>query len=181
MMVKSWTWLMVAGIVFLLLLPGLVWGVASLVRGNAGDLVASVALAPEQEITLPAVGEAVVLVEAPRMSTDYGDLQIELTEKGSGQGVMLKYSYVAAQGMVHGMSSIKVPFGRMTVERAGAYTVRVSGLAVGKDYSEYRVLISRPYLARMAVQIVGIVFCGVGMLGCVIWGVWLMGLMKQRG
>ena len=35
-------------------------------------------------------------------------------------------------------------------------------------------------LARMALQIIGIVFCAVGMLLCVIWAAWLAGLMKQH-
>lgn len=179
MMIKSWSLLAVAGIAFLLLAPALVWCAISLVKGNRGDTLASAAFAPLLEVNLPSAGEIVVLVEVPRLVSDFAGFQIELTEKQSGQSAMMKYSYVKAQGAVHGFDAVKVPYGRMTAPRAGVYVVRMTGLDPGKDYSKYRLLLSRPYLGRMALQIFGIVFCAVGMLLCVIWAAWLAGLMKQ--
>ena len=179
MMIRSWSLLAVAVIVFLVLVVGLVWCVVSLLKSNRGDTLASVALTREQEIKLPGAGEVIVLVEMPRLASSFGDLQIELTEKQSGHAEVLKYSYAKAQGAVRGFDSVKIPFGHITAPRAGTYVARVSGLDTGKDYSNYRLLFSRPYLGRMSVQIVGIVICAVGMLGCLLWTVWLAGLMKQ--
>ncbi len=178
-MVKSWNLLAVVGAVFVLLAIGLVYCVVQLVKGNRGDTLISAALIPQQEINLPGAGEVVVLVQIPQLASDFGNLQIELTEKGSGSTQVMKYSYASAQGAVHGFDGVKMRFGRMTIPREAMYVARVSGLSPGKDYSNYRLIFSRPYLGRMTLQIVGIVACGVGMLGCLIWGAWLAGLMKQ--
>jgi hypothetical protein len=179
MMIQSWSLLAVAGIAFLLLAPAVVWCAISLVKGNRGDTLAAAAFAPLQEVNLPSPGEIVVLVEVPRLVSDFANFQIELTEKQSGRSAVMKYSCVNAQGAVHGFDAVKVPYGRLTAPRAGVYVVRMGGLDPGKDYSKYRLLLSRPYLGRMALQIIGIVFCAVGMLLCVIWAAWLTGLMKQ--
>jgi len=179
MIVKSWNLLAVAILVFFLLAPALVWCTISLIKGNRGATLASAALVHEQEINVPMTGEVVVLVQMPRLASDFGNIQIELTEKQSGHTEVMKYSYTGAQGAVRGFDSVKMPFGRFVAPRAGLYLTRVSGLNPGKDYSNYRLIFSRPYLGRMTLQIIGIVFCAVGMLGCVIWGTWLAGLMKQ--
>jgi hypothetical protein len=60
----------------------------------------------------------------------------------------------------------------MTVPRPGTYLVRVTGLEPGKDYSGSRILLSRPYLGRMALQIVAIVICAVAALLCLILAAW---------
>ena len=76
----------------------------------------------------------------------------------------MKYDFARAQGAVYGLTTMRVPLGRMTAPRAGTYLVRVSGLQMGKDYSASRILLSRPYLGRMVGQILGIVVCAIGML-----------------
>jgi hypothetical protein len=179
MIIKSWSLLAVAAIVFLLLTPALIWCVVGLVKGNRGDTIVSVSLVPQQEINVPVAGDMVVLVQMPQLASGFDQLQIELTEKQSGHTDVLKYSYAQAQGAVHGFDGVKIPFGHSTAPRAGVYVARVSGLDPGKDYSAYRLIFSRPYLGRMTLQIIGIVFCAVGMLGCLIWAAWLAGLMKQ--
>jgi len=179
MIIKSWPLLGLAGIIFVLLTPVLVWCVSSLVRANRSDLVVSAGFAREQEIEIPTAGELVILVETPRLSSDFGDFQIELTDKETGQRTLAKYSYTGSQGAIHGLDTAKTPYGRMSIRAPGAYTVRMNGLNPAKNYAGYRVLLSRPYLGRMAFQIVGIVFSAAGMLLSVIWAAWLAGLMKQ--
>jgi hypothetical protein len=73
---------------------------------------------------------------------------------------------------------MEVPFGRMPSARAGVYLVRIDGLQPGKDYSSHRLILSWPYMARLVLQILAIVFCGVGMLLDAILAVWLAGLLK---
>lgn len=135
MMIQSWSLLAVAGITFLLLAPALVWCAISLVKGNRGDTLASAAFAPLQEVNLPSAGKIVVLVEVPRLVSDFANFQIELTEKQSGRSAVMKYTCVNAQGAVHGFDADKVPYGRLTAPRAGVYVVRMTGLDPGKDYS----------------------------------------------
>jgi hypothetical protein len=99
-----------------------------------------------------------------------------LVDQQSGQAVTMQYSLMTAQGAAYGVSTMQVPFGRMNA-RPGTYLVRMAGLQGGKDYSGYRLILSRPYMGRMAIQIIGIVLCGVGMLLSVIWAAWMAGLL----
>lgn len=178
MTIQSPGYLALAAVAFVLLGVGLVFCVISLVRGNRDDVLASVPVVGEFELTLASSGEVVVMIEAPRMTTEYRAFQIQLLEKQSGQVSTLNYSMLPAQGAVYGVTTVQVPFGRIQA-KAGDYFARVLGLRPGVDYSNFRLILSRPYLGRMALQIIGIVFCGVGMLGSLIWACWLAGLMKQ--
>lgn len=166
------------GAVFVLLSIGLVWSIVNLVRSNSRDILASMPVVPRQEVNLPAAGDVLVMMEVPRFGSDFRSFQVELVEKQTGQATAVKYSFVTAQGAVYGLSTMQVPFGRMTAARAGVYDVNIAGLQPGKDYSSHRLLLSRPYMGRMVLQILAIVFCGLGMLLSVIWAAWLAGLMK---
>ena len=178
MVIKSFSLLTLAIALFLLLGAALVWFIVHLVRGNQNSLLAAMALAPEQEVRVEAPGEVVLLMEVPRLASDFRNFQIEVIDRQGGQGATMKYRYLTAQQTVYGMTTMKVPFGRMTTIQPGAYLVRVSGLQAGKDYSNYHLLLSRPYFGRMAFQIVGIVVSGVGTLLSVLWACWLLGLLR---
>jgi hypothetical protein len=167
-----------AAIAFLLLAATLVGCVAKMLKSNRTDTLVAAPLAADQEIQLPSTGTARLILEVPRTSADYSNLRIALTEQQSGQTVTADYSMVTAQGTVYGVTTMKVPFGQPTVLRAGMYRARISGLQAGKDYSRYRLQISRPYLSRLILQIIILVFCGVGMLLDVIWVAWMAGWMK---
>src|SRR3989442_1155975 len=157
MIVKSWSLLWVAGIMFVTLGCVLIWIVAQLVRSNRAQLLATGALVPEQELAISDPGEVVLLLETPRFGSDYRNFKFEIVENATGDRTKMKYDFVRAQGAVYGVTTMRVPIGRMTVLRAGAYTLRVTGLQAGKNYSNYRIFLSRPYLGRMVLQIVGIV------------------------
>jgi hypothetical protein len=67
---------------------------------------------------------------------------------------------------------MRVPIGRIMLERSGRYLIRVSGLDRGTTDPRCRMLFSRPYLGRMIAQIIGIVFCGVGLLLSLLLALW---------
>ena len=170
--VKSWSVLVAAGIVFLTLGSLLIWVVAQLIRKNREQILATAALVAEQELATRKPGELVLLLETPRFGTDYRNFEFDIIENATGHRTHMKYEYMQAQGAVYGMTTMRVPLGRMTAQRAGAYLMRVTGLQAGKDYSACRILLSRPYLGRMVFQIIGIVVCAVGMLLSLILGSW---------
>jgi hypothetical protein len=58
---------------------------------------------------------------------------------------------------------MQVPVGPAAMLRS-AYVVRIGGLQAGNDYSRYRLMISRPYIGRLTLQIIGLVLCGVAIL-----------------
>jgi hypothetical protein len=120
------------------------------------------------------------MMEVPRLGSDFRSFRIELMEKQTGQVAAMTYSFITAQGASYAFSTMQVPFGRMPSPRAGVYVVRIFGLQPGKDYSSHRLILSRPYMARLVRQILAIVFCGVGMLLTAIWAAWLGGLLKPQ-
>ena len=75
---------------------------------------------------------------------------------------------------------MRVPLGRVVVQRPGSYLVRIDGLQAESDYSNSRLLLSRPYLGRMVLQIIGIVICAIGFLLSLLLGWWQV-LPLQQG
>ncbi len=178
MTIVSRTSLAFAGMAFLLLGAALVWCIAKMLQQNRTDTLVSAPLVAEQAIQLPSTGMARLILEVPRTSADYRKVRIELTEQQSGQAVRADYSLLTAQGAVYGVTTMQVPFGPATMMRAGLYRARIGGLDAGKDYSRCRLILSRPYLGRLTLQIIILVLCGVGILLDLIWVVWLAGWMK---
>lgn len=128
----------------------------------------------EQTLSVPppAPAEAVVILEVPRIGSRFRDWQIEITESTTGEMTHLHYEAMRAKGAVYGVSTMRVPFGRLVLTSAGAYGVRIAGLAGGEDLSRCCIILSRPYLGRMVLQIIGIVFCGIGLLLSLLLGAW---------
>ncbi len=172
---------MLAGAAFLLFGFGFVWCSVQMVRSNRKDILAVAPVVPAQEIQLPSSGMARVLLECPRTSADYRNMRIELVEKESGRNVTADYAPLAAQGAVYGVTTMQVPIGPAAMLRTGTYVVRIGGLQAGNDYSRYRLMISRPYIGRLTLQIIGLVLCGVAMLLDVIWFCWMAGWMQSAG
>lgn len=172
MIVKSWSILILASIAFVALGCVLIWIVVRLLRSNRNQVLATAALVPSQELTIREPGELLLLVETPRFGSDYRNFEFEVIEKSTGHTTKMKYDFARAQGATYGVTTMRIPVGRMNAQQADTYLLRVAGLQLGKDYSRYRILLSRPYLARMALQIVGIVICGIGMLLSLLLALW---------
>src|SRR5688500_882287 len=161
---KTGLWLAVAGMVFVVCAAGAGWMALRLVRSNRAAVIATAPLRAEQVVAVAAPGELVVSIEVPRLSTDYRQWEIEIVEAGTRRTHAMKWGGPRSTGNVTGISTIKVPLGRLTLERPESLTVRVKGLASNTNYAQYNIILARPHLARIALQVVGLVFCGVGML-----------------
>jgi len=173
--------LLVASITAFCLLAGLlVWGVVRLLRSNREQLLASGPMTAEQEFALRQAAAILLLIEVPRFGSNFRELEFEVVEQASGRTTKLRYDFVRAQGVVYDVTTMRVPLGRVTVERPGTYLVRVDGLQEGTDYSRCRIIFSRPYLGRMVLQIIGIVICAIGMLLSLLLALWQV-LPLQQG
>jgi len=179
-MIRSLPPLAASTTAFFLLGGLLVWVVVRLLRSNREQLLASGAMTAEQEFALREAAALLLLVEVPRFGSGFRELEFEVVERASGRATKLSYDFVRAQGAVYGVTTMRVPLGRVTVERPGSYLVRVGGLKPGGDYSRCRIMFSRPYLRRMVLQIIGIVICAIGMLLSLLLALWQV-LPLQQG
>ncbi|HEX2099511.1 MAG TPA: hypothetical protein VHF69_02540 [Candidatus Synoicihabitans sp.] len=178
MIIKSGGWLSVAGVTFVLCGIGAGWMAMRLVRSNRAAVVATLPLLPEQAVRVESPGELVVSVEVPRLATDYRSWEFEVVDSGSQRVHRMKWGGPRSTGAVTGLSTVKIPLGRITLSRPDTMKIRVIGLTAGANYPEYHVILARPHLARMAVQIIGLVLCGVGMLLSLLWALWQLGVVK---
>src|SRR5262249_30811007 len=137
-------------------------------------------LVEEQSFDLEEVQPLLLLIEVPRIGSNFRELGFRITEKATGTVTNLSYNFVRAQGAVYGVTTMRVPIGRWQVIQPGSYLVQVSGLQTGADLSRSRILFSRPYLGRMVLQIIGIVIGGVGLLLSLLLALWQV-LPLQQG
>ena len=180
MIIKSLPLLIAACTAFLVLVVLLFWVTARLLRSNREQLVAVGPLVEEQEFAIREPAQLLLIIEVPRMGSEFRKFEFEVIEKATGQSSKLSYSYVRAQGAVYGVTTMRVPLGRITVQRPGPFLVRVAGLRPGTDYSRSRIILSRPYLGRMVLQIIGIVIYAIGLLLTLLLGLWQV-LPMQEG
>lgn len=181
MIVKSWDLLVLASVLLVTFGGLLVRFVRQLVRSNRDQILAVAALLPEQEVTISEPGEILLLLETPRFGSAFRNFQFEVVEAATGQSTRMKYEYLRAQGAVYGVTTMRIPLGRMTAQQAGIFLVRVFGLQAGTDYSTSRIMFSRPYLGRMVGQILGIVVCGIGMLLSLLFALWQLFPLQSGG
>ena len=179
MIIKSLPLLIAACAAFLVLGSLLIWVVARFLRSNREQLVAVGPLVEEQEFAIGEPAQLLLIIEVPRIGSEFREFVFEVIEKATGQSIRLSYSYVRAQGAVYGVTTMRVPLGRITVQRPGPFLVRVAGLRPGTDYSRSRIMLSRPYLGRMVLQIIGIVICAIGLLVSLLLGLWQVLPMQQ--
>jgi hypothetical protein len=178
MLIKSTLALVAAGVALVAFGLGAGWMALRLIRGNRAAVIASLPLVPEQTVRVEAQGELVVSIEVPRLATDFRQWEFEVVETSAQRVHRMKWGGPRATGKVSGISTVKIPLGRVTLAQADHLAVRVEGLAADGDYSAYHVVLARPHLARIALQVLGLVFCGVGMLLSLLWGLWQLGVVK---
>jgi len=178
--VKSWPLLIAASAGFVVFGFLLVAVITSLVRSNRRQIVATGPLVAEQEFELKEAQPLLLLVEVPRLGSGFRNLEFQVTETATGRVTSLSYNFLRAQGAVYGVTTMRVPIGRIEMAPAGPYLVRVLGLITGADLSRSRIMLSRPYLGRMVAQIIGIVVCGIGLLLSLLFGLWQV-LPLQHG
>ncbi len=172
MMMKSWPLFDLAAVTFFAFAALEIWFVRRLLRGNREQVLASVPIQAEQEINVVKAGEIVLLLEVPRFGSDFRQFHFAFAEEATRRTTEMQYNYLRAQGAIYGVTTMRVPIGRLTIEKPGVLHLSISSLDPNKDYSGSRVILSQPYLGRMIRQILGIVFCGIGMLLSLLLALW---------
>jgi hypothetical protein len=86
MAVKSFGLLAGAGVLFFLLAIALVWFVIQLMRGNQNSILSTIPLtAQQQEVKIDSIGEIVLLLEVPRLASDFRNFRVDLTNQQTGR------------------------------------------------------------------------------------------------
>jgi hypothetical protein len=172
MTIKSLPLLLGASTAFLIFGSLLIRAIARLFRANRAQIVATGPMIAEQRVTLAEPSSLRLLVEVPRFAPWLRHLRFEVTEIATAKTTRLSYNFVRAQGAVYGLTTMRLPLGTVVVEHSGEYIIRVIGLEPGKDYAQSKLMLSRPYLRRMVLQIIAIVFCALGLLGSLLLALW---------
>ena len=178
-MIKSGLCLALACICLVLFAMGAVWIALRLLRDNRVAVISTLPILPEQRFTVTEPGEIVVSFEVPRLSTDFREWELEVVEGKTQRVHRMRWGGPRATGTVKGFSTIKIPVGRLTLSEPDTLIFRVTGLTPQGRQAESHIVLARPHLARMALQIVGLVVCGVGMLLSLLGGLWTMGVLKS--
>lgn len=179
MAIKSFPLLFSASTAFLIFGTLLIRAIVRLVRANRAQIVAAGPMVAEQQVTLAEPASLRFLVEVPRFATWLRNLEFEVTEMATAKTTKLSYDFVRAQGAVYGVTTMRLPLGTVIGEHPGEYLIRVIGLEPGKDYGQSKVMLSRPYLGRMILQIIAIVFCALGLLGSLLLALWQLFPLQQ--
>lgn len=179
MIVKSVPLLLGASAAFLVFATLLIRAIARLIRANREQIVAAGPMVAEQRITLSEPLALRLLIEVPRFAPWLRRLGFEIAEIRTGQTTKLSYDLVRAQGTVYGVTTMRVPLGTVVAEHAGDYLIRVIGLESSRDYSQCKVILSRPYLGRLILQIIAIIFCALGLLGSLLFALWQLFPLQQ--
>jgi hypothetical protein len=169
--------LAIAAVLFLGCLAGTICFAVGLYRTIQTSVVASLPVDRPAEITMPSC-EMVLEVETPRLSQEYRQLEVQMTEMNTREVTRFAYRPNIFGRESYGVTTMRIPFGRM-LAREGNYLLRIEHLRSGVDYSATRLILSRPYMGRMVGYIIALVLCAVGALGSLIWAVSLAGWMQQ--
>ncbi len=171
--------LAIGAVLFLGCLAGAIYFAVGLYRTIQTSGLASLPVDRPTEIALPS-SEIVLEVDTPRLSHEYRQFEVQVTEMSTREVTRFAYQPSIVGRESYGVTTMRVPFGRM-LAREGKYLLRIEHLRTGADYSSTRLILSRPYMGRMAGHIIALVLCAAGTLGSLIWSAWLAGWMKQSG
>ena len=178
MMIKSGLGLAVAVVACPIFAIGAGWFAMNLIRSNRTAVLSTLPVKAEQTVSAKLDGEVVVSLEIPQLSTEYRSWELEVIENGSRQTHHMKWGGPRATGAVKGFSTMKVPVGQLTLANPDTLTIRVKGLAADQSYADSQIVLTRPYLGRMALQIIGIVVCAIAALLSLLGGLWALGVLK---
>src|SRR5689334_2184439 len=94
--IQSLPLLIVATLAGLIFLGLLTWAIAALLRSNRRQIVAIGPLIDQQEFEIHEGSPLLLMVEVPRLRSDFRQLQFEVVEQASAQVTRLGYDFLRA-------------------------------------------------------------------------------------
>lgn len=137
--------------------------IPALVREVRASVIHRLPLVAEQKVEFDAAETYVLHAEGKRFSTAFRGVEFSLRDDALGREVATQKILLRSQ--VSGLSKVRISLRRFTVERPGEYTLCITGLEPGRDYSDDAVLFTRQGSARQALRVLSIVLGGLLTIG----------------
>ncbi len=123
----------------------------------------AVPVAQRQEIEFRTPGEKCLHVEGPLFTTAFAGLSFTLQDKATGQNVPLRM--VLFRSSVKGFTKVRLLLHRCAINHAGCFDLAIAGMKEGRDYSDCRIIFTKPYVAKSMLFVLGLIFAG-GLIIC---------------
>jgi hypothetical protein len=142
----------------------LAFAIPALVRRARLDTLATLVVAAEQRVELPA-GEVVLHLAGPFGAVGLGSLSFDLI---AADGTALPTSPVLVRSRRSSREwGVLLARQRFSVPSAGTYRLQVGGIqAAGRDLSRCRLLLARPQDAGLVLGILAVVFSAIAFIAC---------------
>lgn len=111
----------------------------------------------QQTFQMEDVGGKCLHLEGPRFTIRFARLSFALIDGSTNTAVRLKP--VLLRAVIGGFKKVRLLFKTFSIDHAGPYRLEISGLRGETDYGDLRIVITKPYLAKMTLYILGLIVC----------------------
>lgn len=127
---------------------------------------------PHQKIEFIDIGEKYLHVEGPRFTTVFSGISFALSDGSTNLPVRLRS--VILRSVMGGMSRAKLLLKTFVIDHAGSYGLQIGGIKEGVDYSNTHIVITKPYLAKLTLNILGLILAGWLVIGSIVLSILLL-------
>lgn len=151
---------------FVIFMVLLVWCIAGVVRAMGKAPIFSVPLLDQQEVEFTEAGKVVLSMEGPFLSRRFARLDYELIGP-DGMTVQSRPSLFRARSS--GVKKAEMELRVYAIRTPGRHVFQIKNLEGEKASDDrHRMIFTRPHLGRTLVQVIGIVFCAMLVVGTIV-------------
>ena len=111
-------------------------------------------------------GDLALNLEGKLFTRIPADLRVALSSAAINLPIAL--TPVRVRTHVSSMSRSRMPLYTFTISTPGAYTLRIEGVDVAADYSDYAIVISRQFSAALVLHIMALIALGFALIGSLV-------------
>jgi hypothetical protein len=137
--------------------------IRSLGRAYGRAEVLRAPLVPYQQVALPGAGELRLCLDGPKGWPWHAPLRFALAEAVTGRPVALTPT-LGGTGRQR-LDRSRVERARLLLPGPGSYALQVEGLQAGPEHRDCFLVFMRPFATTTVLHILGIVACGLGLVG----------------
>ena len=141
------------------------------------ELVLPLALRQRVEFVMP--GEKCLHIEGPLFTTAFAGLSFLLHDSATGLPIPLRR--VLLRSSVRGLRRARLLLYRCNIDHAGNHDLTTTGMREDRNYSDCRIIFTRPDVARMAIVVMGLVLAGLLLIFSLVFGLLAYAWQIQPG